>query len=127
MFSAITVTRTFLKMIVGTPLARIHWLFNAEEVQKDCCSSGTPGGNRGWKVMLDFAGKRWWYLATGIILVTISLVILAIPPFLRPGIEFTSGSSFTMEFQAVTCPTARSSSQTQPGQARQQDERAWLR
>lgn len=31
MFSAITVTRTFLKMIVGTPLARNHWLFNAEE------------------------------------------------------------------------------------------------
>ncbi len=31
MFSAITVTRTFLKMVVGTPLARNHWLFNAEE------------------------------------------------------------------------------------------------
>lgn len=54
--------------------------------------------------MLDFAGKRWWYLSTGIILVVISLVILAIPPFLRPGIEFTSGSSFTIEFEAVTLP-----------------------
>jgi protein-export membrane protein SecD len=31
MFSAITVTRTFLKMIVGTRLARNHWLFNADE------------------------------------------------------------------------------------------------
>jgi len=31
MFSAITVTRTFLKMIVGTRIARNHWLFNAEE------------------------------------------------------------------------------------------------
>ncbi len=31
MFSAITVTRTFLKMIVGTRLARMGWLFNAEE------------------------------------------------------------------------------------------------
>jgi preprotein translocase subunit SecD len=31
MFSAITVTRTFLKMVVGTRLARSHWLFNAEE------------------------------------------------------------------------------------------------
>src|SRR5687767_3769588 len=54
--------------------------------------------------MLDFAGKRWWYLSTGIILFVIAVVILAIPPFLRPGIEFTSGSSFTMEFQAVTLP-----------------------
>ncbi|MCK6563746.1 MAG: SecD/SecF family protein translocase subunit [Dehalococcoidia bacterium] len=33
MFSAITVTRTFLKMVVGTPLARNHWLFNAEETK----------------------------------------------------------------------------------------------
>ena len=31
MFSAITITRTFLKMVVGTRLARNHWLFNAEE------------------------------------------------------------------------------------------------
>jgi preprotein translocase subunit SecD len=31
MFSAITVTRTFLKMMVGTPLAKNHWLWNAEE------------------------------------------------------------------------------------------------
>jgi preprotein translocase subunit SecD len=34
MFSAITVTRTFLKMIQGTPLARNHWLFNADEVRR---------------------------------------------------------------------------------------------
>ncbi len=31
MFSAITVTRTFLKMVVGTRLARNHWLWNADE------------------------------------------------------------------------------------------------
>ena len=34
MFSAISVTRTFLKMVLGTPLARSHWLFNAEEVKR---------------------------------------------------------------------------------------------
>ncbi|MGE3077227.1 MAG: protein translocase subunit SecD [Dehalococcoidia bacterium] len=34
MFSAITVTRTFLKMILGTPLAKNHWLFNAEEQKR---------------------------------------------------------------------------------------------
>jgi preprotein translocase subunit SecD len=33
MFSAITVTRTFLKMVVGTPLAGNHWLWNAEETR----------------------------------------------------------------------------------------------
>jgi preprotein translocase subunit SecD len=41
MFSAITVTRTFLKMIQGTPLARNHWLFNADEVKR------TPVARRG--------------------------------------------------------------------------------
>jgi preprotein translocase subunit SecD len=34
MFSAITVTRTFLKMVVGSPLAKNHWLFNAEEQKR---------------------------------------------------------------------------------------------
>jgi preprotein translocase subunit SecD len=34
MFSAISVTRTFLLMVLGTPLAKSHWLFNAEEVTR---------------------------------------------------------------------------------------------
>ena len=42
MFSAITVTRTFLKMILGTPLARSHWLFNAEEIKRTPSASRTP-------------------------------------------------------------------------------------
>ncbi len=42
MFSAITVTRTFLKMIVGTPLARNHWLFNAEERKASAPRGSSP-------------------------------------------------------------------------------------
>jgi preprotein translocase subunit SecD len=34
MFSAITVTRTFLKMTLGTPVAKSHFLFNAEEQKR---------------------------------------------------------------------------------------------
>ena len=34
MFSAITITRTFLKMVVGTRFASNHWLFNAEETKR---------------------------------------------------------------------------------------------
>ena len=34
LFSAITVTRTFLKMVLGTPLARNHFLWNADEVKR---------------------------------------------------------------------------------------------
>lgn len=33
LFSAITVTRTFLHMVLGTRLAKSHWLFNAQETR----------------------------------------------------------------------------------------------
>ncbi|MBE7518277.1 MAG: protein translocase subunit SecF [Thermoflexaceae bacterium] len=49
--------------------------------------------------MLDFAGKRWWYLAPSIAIFIVAAVILAIPPHLEAGIEFTSGSSFTLAFE----------------------------
>ena len=47
--------------------------------------------------MIDFAGKRWWYLSTSFILFVIAAICLGIFQ-LKPGIEFTSGSSFTMQF-----------------------------
>jgi len=50
--------------------------------------------------MFDFAGKRWWYLSISLAMFIVAAVALAIPPHLRPGIEFTSGSSFTIQFQA---------------------------
>lgn len=52
--------------------------------------------------MLDFAGKRWWYLSVALVIFLAAAVILAIPPRLQAGIEFTSGSTFTLEFQSVT-------------------------
>lgn len=48
--------------------------------------------------MLDFSGKRWWYLGFSLIFVVIAAVALAIPPRLKAGIEFTAGSSFTEQF-----------------------------
>lgn len=47
--------------------------------------------------MLDFAGKRWWYLTVSLVLFLIAAVALVLWG-LRPGIEFTSGTSFTIEF-----------------------------
>jgi protein-export membrane protein SecD/preprotein translocase SecF subunit len=90
MFSAITVTRTFLKMIVGTPIARNGWLFNAEERK-----SGTIHAGSG---LIKFAQWRFFTIGFSAILVIASLVILAIPPTLKGGIEFTSGSVFTIRF-----------------------------
>lgn len=41
--------------------------------------------------------RRWFFLASGIVVV-VSLVLLAIPPSLRPGIEFTSGTTALFRF-----------------------------
>jgi preprotein translocase SecF subunit len=101
MFSAITVTRTFLKMIVGTPLARNRWLFNAEETRAQVRERAAAG--RGF--VIDFAGKRWWALsvsATFFVLFALSVAIFR----LQPGIEFTSGSTFTFQFTAQTVAQA---------------------
>ncbi|HET7738213.1 MAG TPA: protein translocase subunit SecD [Tepidiformaceae bacterium] len=95
MFSAITVTRTFLKMVVGTRLAKNHWLFNAEE-RKHEAGPATVASRRTW---IDFAGKRWWTLGLSLVIFLAAAVTLAIPPSLKAGIEFTSGSSFTLKFE----------------------------
>lgn len=50
--------------------------------------------------MLDFAGKRWYYLGFSMIFFVIAAVALAIPPHLKTGIEFSAGSSFTEQFTA---------------------------
>lgn len=90
MFSAVTITRTFLKMIVGTSLARNGWLFNAEERKSAALHAG--GG------LIHFARARFVTLGVSAVLMLIAIVILAIPPTLKGGIEFTSGSVFTIRF-----------------------------
>lgn len=47
--------------------------------------------------MLDFAGKRWWYLSVSLAFFIVAVISLAVF-HLKPGIEFTSGSTFTLEF-----------------------------
>ncbi|MEZ4493665.1 MAG: protein translocase subunit SecD [Dehalococcoidia bacterium] len=94
MFSAITVSRTFLKMLVGTSLARNPWLWNASEERRrdDRSPNAEPHG------LIHFAEKRWWYLSASMLAFVTACVILVIPPALKGGIEFTSGSTFTFSF-----------------------------
>ena len=101
MFSAITITRTFLKMLVGTRVARNSWLFNAEERKGGTTHAG--GG------LINFAKARFVTLGISAIVVIGAIVILAIPPTLKGGIEFTSGSVFTIRFteQSVEQPVLR--------------------
>ncbi len=49
-------------------------------------------------MLLDFISKRYIYLIFSAIIIVPGLISLAIPPGLRPGIEFTSGSLMTLRF-----------------------------
>ncbi|MFL2635505.1 MAG: protein translocase subunit SecD [Tepidiformaceae bacterium] len=90
MFSAIIVTRTFLRMIVGTRLGNSLSLFNI--------SSSTDGQRDKQRQWLEFSKRRWLTMGLSAAVVISAIIILLIPPRLNPGIEFTGGSTFTLEF-----------------------------
>jgi preprotein translocase subunit SecF len=50
-------------------------------------------------VTFDFVGKRNWYYLLSLLVLIPGIVSLLIPPALRPGIEFSSGTTFTARFQ----------------------------
>ncbi|KKM02848.1 hypothetical protein LCGC14_1780340, partial [marine sediment metagenome] len=109
MFTALTVTRTFLRLLVGSPLARNLALFGVEpeEVGIGPAAAGAvPGGLphrarrgevRGWS--LDFVKRRGFYYALTAVILVPGIVSLLISPSLRPGIEFSSGATFTVQFE----------------------------
>ncbi|MBI4301283.1 MAG: protein translocase subunit SecF, partial [Chloroflexi bacterium] len=43
--------------------------------------------------MLDVIGKRYWYFLLSALIIIPGLISLAIPPGLKMGIEFSSGTS----------------------------------
>lgn len=106
MFSAIIVTRTFLRLVVGTPLARRLTWFGAEAAQPSAAAAGMPvrqsvadGSPARGGHFLDFVGRRGFYYLLSLAIMVPGLISLAIPPALKPGIEFSAGTSFTIRFE----------------------------
>lgn len=100
LFSSILITRLFLHLTVGTRLGRSHWMFGAQRPQY--AKSEAEVVRRERRVLpavLNLVGNRRWYYALSIAIMVPGLISLAIPPSLRPGIEFTSGTTFTARFQ----------------------------
>src|SRR3972149_5751171 len=95
MFSAIVVTRTLLRLMVGSPLGRRLWLF-APDI-------GRPAEPRAARVpqtlVLDFVKKRGFYFVLSAALLVPGIISLLISPALKPGIEFSSGATFTIQFK----------------------------
>ena len=47
---------------------------------------------------MDFAGKRFWFFIISLLIIAPGIVFLILAPGLRPGIDFTGGSSMTLRF-----------------------------
>jgi len=48
--------------------------------------------------MFDFVGRRKWYYLLSLLVLLPGIISLLIPPSLKPGIEFTGGTTFTVRF-----------------------------
>ncbi len=51
--------------------------------------------------MFDFVGKRNFYYLLSLLVLIPGVISLLIPPALKPGIEFSSGTTFTARFQSA--------------------------
>ncbi|MBI2304726.1 MAG: protein translocase subunit SecF [Chloroflexi bacterium] len=49
--------------------------------------------------MLDIVGQRFWFFFISLLIIVPGAISLAIPPALKQGIEFTSGSTLTIRFE----------------------------
>jgi preprotein translocase SecF subunit len=87
MFTAITVTRTFLHLLVNWEWAQNPGLYGL--------STGKIASS-GW----DIVGKRNWFFGLSALLIVPGVVTLYMY-HLRPGIEFTSGTTIQASFQQV--------------------------
>lgn len=106
MFSAIVVTRTFLRLLVGSGAIRHPWLLGAEApgarpvgAAAEAVPDGLPRRGGGSPSALDFVKRRrFYYLLSAAVLVP-GVISLLVPPSLKPGIEFSSGATFTVSFE----------------------------
>lgn len=92
LFSAIIVTRTLLRALVGTPLGRHTRLFAPDLKPMTAAQRSRP-------FVFDFVRRRGIYFLLSAAILIPGLFSLAIPPHLKTGIEFSSGATFTIDFE----------------------------
>ena len=51
---------------------------------------------------MDFVNKRIWFFSLSLILISIGVIFLIISPGLKPGIDFTGGSTLSIKFNNDT-------------------------
>jgi SecD/SecF fusion protein len=109
MFSAITVTRTFLRSLVASRLVTglsAYLPYSAPSTSSQLASNQvTPLKSSG---VIDFVGKRNWYFLISALIIVPGIISLAVFG-LKPGVDFSSGTAMTFHF----------SEQMEQGQLRQ--------
>jgi len=91
-FTAIAVSRSFLRPISGTALAKKTSLFTPYQGRPRPAATEGPAG------IINIVGNRlWFFLGSGVVILA---GIVGLGVFgLHPGIEFQSGSLLTIQFQ----------------------------
>jgi protein-export membrane protein SecD/preprotein translocase SecF subunit len=95
MFSAIIVTRTFLRLLVGTGVSRHMWLF-APDLQP--VGTVTQRVSAAVPFVFDFVRRRGLYFLISALILVPGILSLMFPPALKAGIEFSSGATMTVVF-----------------------------
>ena len=105
MLSAIIVTRTLLRLLVGRSWARNSWLFGAGHSRAKQTGGASDSGailSSGIKkrsFTINFVRRRHFFYLISLAIIVPGVVSLLIPPSLKPGIEFSSGATFTVAFE----------------------------
>lgn len=101
LFSAVLITRLFLHLTVGTRLGRSRLMFGAQRPQyAQRAEDVAPRERTRLPAILNLVGNRRWYFLLSLAITVPGLISLALFQ-LRPGIEFTSGTTFTVRFQQL--------------------------
>ena len=91
MFTAITVSRTFLRPLAGTAIAKKTALFTPYQGKRNPLPASRPAKP------LDIIGNRLWYFIGSGVVILAGVVGLSVFG-LKPGIEFKSGFLLTVDF-----------------------------
>ncbi len=95
MFTAIMVTRTLLRLFIGSPLAEKFSLFSPVPVKAVAVPAAQSQTDKG--ISFNIIGRRRWFFIISGAIILAGLVSLATVG-LKTGIEFSSGSVLTVKF-----------------------------
>ena len=92
MFSAMFVTRSFLRFFVGSWAQDRPGVFGVPKTLADTPQDPTPGRR------INVVDRRFWYFAISGAVILPGIVSLIFPPAFNTGIEFSSGSTIEVRF-----------------------------